>query len=162
MRPRNLWRWPAPWLSLLAVALSLAALHPAALAQHQHEAGAHTLQLDNGKKWTTDAPLRKGMAAIRNAVAADHGAIHADKETAAQYKALAGKIDGQIAYVVKNCKLSPEADAQLHVVLADIIAGSDLMKAGDQAKRREGAVKVVDALAAYPHYFDHPGWRALE
>jgi len=161
MKLRNLWRRPAPWLVLFALAAPLAAVQPAA-AQHQHEAGAHPLQLDNGKKWTTDVPLRQGMDAIRDAVAADHQAIHTNKETAAQYKALAGKVDGQIAYMVKNCKLAPEADAQLHLILADIIAGSALMKGTDQAKRREGAVKVVGALETYPQYFDHPAWRALD
>jgi hypothetical protein len=161
MKLCNLLRLRAPWLVLLALAAPLAAVQPA-LAQHQHEAGAHTLRLDNGRKWSTDAPLRQGMSAVRDAVAADHRAIHTNKETAAQYKTLAGKIDGQIAYIVENCKLAPEADAQLHVVLAEIIAGSDLMKDTDQAKRREGAVKVVGALGTYPQYFDHPGWRALE
>jgi hypothetical protein len=161
MKLRNLWRWPAPWLALFVLAAPLATVQPAA-AQHQHEAGAHALQLDNGKKWTTDAPLRQGMDAIRDAVAADHRAIHTNKETATQYSALAEKVDGQIAYIVKNCKLAPEADAQLHLILADLIAGSDLMKGTDQAKRREGAVKIVAALETYPQYFDHPGWRALE
>lgn len=161
MKLHNLWRRPAPWLVLFVLAAPLAAVQPAA-AQDQHEGGAHALQLDNGKKWTTDAPLRQGMGAIRDAVAADHQAIHTNKATAAQYKALAGKVDGQIAYIVKNCKLPPEADAQLHMILADIIAGSDLMKGTVQAKRREGAVKVVGALQTYPQYFDHPAWRALE
>lgn len=161
MRLCNLRRLPASWLALLALAAPLAVVQPA-VAQHQHEAGAHALKLDNGKKWATDAPLRQGMSAIRDAVAADHRAIHTDKETAAQYNALAGKIDGRIAYIVENCKLAPEADAQLHVVLAEIIAGSDLMKGADPAKRKEGAVKIVGALGTYPQYFDHPGWRALE
>ena len=161
MKLTHLWRRPAPWLVLLALAAPLAAVQPAA-AQHDHEAGAHTLKLDNGKKWSTDAPLRQGMSAIRDAVAADHRAIHTDKETAAQYNALAGKIDGQIAYIVKNCKLAPEADMRLHVVLAEITAGSDLMKGTDQAKRKEGAVKIVRALGTYPQYFDHPEWRALQ
>lgn len=161
MKLANFWRRPAPWLALLALAAPLAAMQPAA-AQHEHEGGAHTLKPDNGKKWGTDAPLRQGMSVIRDAVAADHRSIHSDMETPAQYNALATKIDGQIAYMVKNCKLAPEADAQLHVVLAEIIAGSELMKGADQAKRNEGATKIVRALGTYPQYFDHPGWRALE
>ena len=161
MKLSNFWRRPAPWLALLALVAPLAAVQPAA-AQHEHEAGAHTLKLDNGRNWSTDAPLRQGMSVIRNAVAADHQSIHSDNETAAQYNALATKIDGQIAYIVKNCKLAPKADAQLHVVLAEIAAGSDLMKGADKAKRNEGVAKIVRALGTYPQYFDHPGWRALE
>jgi hypothetical protein len=155
-------RRPAHWAILLILMAPLAALQPAALAQHQHEGGGHTLELDQGKKWSTDAPLRQGMSAIRDAVAADHHAIHGGDETAAQYAALAAKIDAQIAHIVTNCKLPPAADAQLHVVLGEIIAGSESMKRSDQAERRAGAVKVIGALATYPQYFDHPDWRALE
>ncbi len=157
----NVSRLPWPWLVLLALIAALATARPAT-AQHQHDTGAHTLQLDNGNKWSTDAPLRQGMGAIRDAVAADGQAIHTNRETAAQYSALAGKIDEQIARIIQECKLAPKADAQLHIVLAEIIAGSDLMKGNDQARRKEGALKVGDALGTYPQYFDHPGWRPLD
>ena len=156
MKPHSHRSFAARSLIVLALFAPPAALQPAA-AQHQHEAGAHALQLDNGKKWTTDAPLRRGMTTMRDAVAAQHAAIHANKATATQYQALAGRIDGQIGYIVQNCKLAPDADAQLHVILTDVIAGSDLMKGADPAKRRDGAVMVVEALNKYPRYFDHPG-----
>ncbi|HZP87932.1 MAG TPA: hypothetical protein VFB54_14040 [Burkholderiales bacterium] len=151
-------------LALMAAAAALSTLGvETALGQHQHESagGVHPLQLDNGKKWATDAPLRQGMTAVREAVAAEHQAIHANKASPEQYKALAAKIDEQIAYIVANCKLNPKADAQLHVILTDIIGGSDLMKAGDQAEGRKGAIMVIGALQKYPKYFDHPGWRAI-
>jgi len=129
---------------------------------HGHEPGAHTLTLDEGKKWETDAPLRQGMLSIRDAMAADHAAIGAGKESAAQYQALAKRVDEQVAYVVGNCKLKPEADANLHLVLADIIAGAEMMKGKNAAKRRDGASKVIRALQTYPDYFNHPGWRAVD
>jgi hypothetical protein len=157
MKIRHLWRWPALWLALVGATIVVPA-GAAEHAGHQHEAGAHALKLNAGKKWTTDEPLRRGMEAIRRAIAADREAIHANTESAAQYKALAGKLDEQIAYIVGNCKLEPEADANLHVILADIIAGSDAMKAKDKRKRRSGALKVDASLKAYPEYFEHPGW----
>jgi hypothetical protein len=129
---------------------------------HGHEAGAHKLELDHGRKWSTDAPLRQGMSAIRDAVAAEHHAIHRNKAGLAQYQALAKKVDEQVAYMVANCKLSPEADANLHLILADIIAGSDLMKGKSKAKARQGAVKLIGAIETYPEYFDHPGWQQLD
>lgn len=144
----------------LAAAPSFAAEHDQ--HAHGHEADTHKLELDHGKKWSTDAPLRQGMSAIRDAVSAEHHAIHGNKASVARYQALAKKVDQQVAYMVANCKLPPEADANLHVILADIIAGSDLMKGNSKAKAREGAVKVIGALEAYPEYFDHPGWRAIE
>lgn len=151
----------AAWLAALAFLAPLVAV-PLATAQHPHDAGAHALSLDHGKQWTTDASLRQGMTAIRDAVAADHQAIHGNTESAEQYRALAGKIDAQIASIVQDCKLAPAADAQLHVLLSDIVGGSEQMKGAAAQNRRQGAARVVGALETYPRYFDHPGWRPLE
>jgi hypothetical protein len=148
-------------VALLIAASAAPGAQPAA-AGHGHGAGALTLKLDEGKKWETDAPLRQGMLSIRDAMAADHAAIGAGKESAAQYQALAKRLDEQVAYVVGNCKLKPEADANLHLVLADIIAGAEMMKGKNASQRRDGASKVIQALQTYPDYFNHPGWRAVD
>ncbi|MCB1762674.1 MAG: hypothetical protein KDI43_16320 [Gammaproteobacteria bacterium] len=152
--------------TLLAAALAsvfafCAGIPAFAADAHQHAAGEPTkLTLDHGKKWATDEVLRKGMTEIRNAVAADEEAIHTGKMSAARYDALAKKIDGQLADVVQNCKLPPEADAQLHLVLAEMIQGQEAIKGQDKKPdRRAGVVKVIDALDAYNKHFDHPGWR---
>ena len=135
---------------------------PAEPAEHQHSAGTHELTLDAGKKWATDPPLRKGMAAVRNAVAADMKAIHTGKQNDAGYEALAGKVEAQVSYIVENCKLKPEADAQLHVLIGEMMQGLDIMRGKDaQAPRRQGAERIVGTLDTYPKLFDHPGWRAL-
>jgi hypothetical protein len=158
----NAYSWHRPVLGLAVLALvSAASAGAAENPAHQHEAPAHAFQLDKGKKWQTDEPLRQAMAQIRDAVAANHEAIHANRATAAQYRALAAKVDDRLAYIVANCKLKPEADASLHVILTDMIAGSDQMKGADASKRRAGALKVIAGLDAYPKYFDHPGWRGL-
>jgi hypothetical protein len=130
---------------------------------HEHEAaGLSALKLNAGKKWVPDAPLRKGMAEIRSAVAADQEAIHAGKMSTAKYNALATKIDGQVVYIVRNCKLSPDADAQLHMILAEMAQGLDAVKGKDKTvNRRAGAERIAASLDAYGNYFDHPGWRAL-
>jgi len=91
---------------------------------------------------------------------ADHPAIHAGKETDAQYAALAGKIEAQVQGIVANCKLAPAADANLHYVIADLLQGVSLMR-GEDAKRsrHDGAALVHGALLSYPKYFDDPGWK---
>jgi hypothetical protein len=158
----NIARHSAVVASIALVVVS--ALPAAATAQvHQHEgATTQALELNAGKKWETDAPLRKGMSDIRNAIAGDKNAIHAGKLSDAQYDALAKKVDTQIAYIVQNCKLPPEADAQLHLVIAQIAEGSEAMKGRDKnATRRAGAEKVVAALNAYGRHFQHPGWPSL-
>lgn len=130
---------------------------------HSHDAAESAqLTLNNGKKWITDDNLRQAMSRIRNALSAELPAIHSGKATAAQYRALAQKTDDQIAFMVKNCKLEPQADAMLHLVLADIIAGSDAMKGKDSNEAHKGAAKIAHALDNYAAHFDHPGWRSLK
>lgn len=131
-------------------------------AAHGHGA-ATTLQLNAGKKWETDEALRKSMAQIRQAVDASLPKIHDNKLAAAGYGALARKVEGEVGNIVKNCKLEPQADAQLHLIVADLLAGADQM-AGKvkHAKRQDGAVKVIGALSNYAKYFDDPQFTPLE
>ncbi len=85
-----------------------------AAAEHSHGHDAHALELNAGKKWATDDPLRQGMTKIRDAVDAKLPAVHRGKMSTAQYAALGGEIDAQIAHIVQNCKLDPKADEVLH------------------------------------------------
>ncbi len=152
--------------SLIATFVFLLAGTGKALAQDMHQhmqmqggTAVAQMQLDAGKKWPTDASLRSGMAAIRQAFDADHPAIHAAKETDPQYDALAAKIEAQVNDIVKNCKLPPAADANLHYVVADLLQGVSLMRGKDAARsRHDGAALVHGALIAYGKYFDDPGW----
>jgi hypothetical protein len=160
---------PKPTMTALAAALICAAAlglqGPAFAADaHQHGHGgdeSHKLQLDHGKKWTTDDPLRKGMSEIRNLVDAQHAAIHKGTLKPADYVALGESIEMQVGYVVANCKLDPNADANLHIVLEEVLEGVDAMKGKEKKNPRTGAGKVVDALNNYGKYFDHPGWKRL-
>ena len=155
----------APWKKI-AASLFAAALLTAgtALAQDHHHSHGHEnsaqLTLDDGKKWPTDNSLRQSMSRIRDALEAELPAIHSGKATAKQYRALAKKMNGQIAFIVKNCKLEPKVDAMLHLVLADIIAGAEAMAQGG-SEAHKGAEKIAQALGNYGTYFDHPGWRPL-
>lgn len=124
-----------------------------------HPASVAELQLDNGKKWQTDAPLRQGIDTMRGALAAALEPIHQGKYQPADYGALAGKLDAQIGFITANCKLLEAADAQLHLVLAQIIDGIEAMRAGPD--REKGAVLAIEALDAYGKHFDHPGWQPL-
>jgi hypothetical protein len=132
--------------------------------EHSHEHATGTaavaqLKLDGDRKWPTDASLRSGMSAINAAFAADHPAIHEGRETDAQYDALAGRIEAQVESIVTNCKLPPAADANLHLVVADLLQGVSLMRGHDPAKsRHDGAALVHGALDAYGKYFADPGW----
>lgn len=88
-------------------------------------------------------------------------AIHENKLSSKGYGALAKKWRMQLAIgVVANCKLGTQADEQLHLIIADLLAGAEQM-AGKvkQAKRMDGAVKVIGALDNYGKYFDDPGFQ---
>jgi hypothetical protein len=101
------------------------------------------------------------MAAIRAAFDADHPAIHAGRQSDAQYEALAGRIEQSVNSIVANCKLPAAADAQLHYVVGDLLQGVALMRGGDPARsRHDGAARVHGALLAYGRYFDDPTWPA--
>lgn len=131
-------------------------------SHHSHGGeNAPQLTLDHGKKWVTDDSLRQGMSRIRDAIKTDLHAIHTGKFTAEQYQALAQKVNDQLAFMVKNCKLEPRADTVLHIILADIIAGADIIKAHQGEEAHQGVVKIYNALQSYAAYFDHPGWQGL-
>jgi hypothetical protein len=101
-------------------------------ATHQHPAGAHKLTLGAGK------------------------------QTGVGDRALVGEVEGQVSYIVQNCKLNSEADAQLHVLSGQMMQGADNMRGKDpQAGREQRAEKIVTALNTYPKRFDHPDWKPL-
>jgi hypothetical protein len=128
----------------LAAALALAFAVPAFAAgevhSHEHAAGEAKLVLNQGKKWQTDAPLRQGMDNIRSAVA-----------KGMKDEALAKTVETEVAGIVQNCKLEPDADAQLHIVIAELMAA---VEAKDNAR-------VAHVLNAYGEHFDHAGWKRL-
>lgn len=150
-------------LSVLLVALVLAASSNvrAADAHHHHHGAAEPtkLQLNAGKKWATDAPLRQSMNEINQAMAKALPAIHKDQFSSADYQALAATVSAKVSSAVEQCKLAPEADAMLHLIIADLMAGAEIMEGKSAQARHDGAVRVLEALKAYGKYFQHPGWK---
>jgi hypothetical protein len=145
-------------------ALSTAILSPVALAatehDHGHGAEAAKLQLDHGKKWATDEPLRRAMVSIRESVHGAPAPMHKGTAKPEAYAEVGNRIEADVGRIVKECKLPPDADAQLHIVVADLIAGADAMKGAKDGKAgRAGLIKVDGALKAYAAHFDHPGWK---
>ncbi len=125
-----------------------------AAAGHEQDHGAgrsEKLQSEVGKRWATDAPLRRAMGSINQSVKQVLPAIHDDRLPSEQYGQLAENIRVQVAYMIDHCKLSAGADAQLHLIIRRLLAGADTM-AGTTAQR-DGALTVVGALGDYARYF---------
>lgn len=129
---------------------------------HQHGAGRATaLKLDHGKKWATDEPLRRNMAEIRAALSAKHAGIHRGTLAIAEYQALGTLVETRVASIVAECKLQPAADANLHLVVARLVAGADALQGKSTLTPAKGAVEIVKAVNEYGRFFNHPGWKPL-
>jgi len=154
----------SPLYLVLAAALILPlATLAASPAAHDHGAATpQKVERNAGKKWHIDAPLRQGMNAMHKAVNRTLPLAHAGKARAADYDAFGAEVSKQVAFIVENCKLEPQADAQLHVVIGEILGGVDAAqgKEGEQA-RAAGVVKVAQALNTYGSHFNHSGWKAI-
>jgi hypothetical protein len=116
--------------------------------QHGDKPGLH---LNAGKRWPTDGALRQGMEDIRT--------IMAEAPARPDYGRMGVAIEAKTDAIVLNCKLGPEADAQLHLILAGLIDGAQAMKGSKHPK--DGASLVHGALKDYGQFFDHPGWRPV-
>lgn len=153
-------KFPMYWLIAATLASPLAVL----AADHDaHGAAAkHKIELNAGKKWATDDPLRQAMMAIHASVDVTLPKAHLGKATTADYDAFSKDVNTQVAYIVQNCKLDPKADAQLHTVIADMLAGAEAAAGTQKGKgRAAGVVQIAQGLNTYGKYFDHAGWKPV-
>ena len=131
-----------------------------AQAQHSHEHPAPAAaQATPAQRWTTDAPLRTGMAKIRTAVDSlqHYERGHMGPEQAVE---LATQIQQQIAYLVANCKLEPQADAALHVIIAELGASAQALK--DDPSDLGVIPAMRQAMQHYPRQFNDRAWIEVE
>ncbi|MDI9237770.1 DnrO protein [Lysobacter sp. LF1] len=152
-------------LTLLGATIVALLMAVPAMAQSGSHAGhsAHspaarpTTGPTTGQRWATDAPLRDGMARIRQAVGAldhlQHG--HAPPALA---PTLAGQIQSAVNDMIASCKLAPDADAALHGLLVKFIAGAEAVRTGPVTP--DTLKPMQAALAQYPVLFDDPTWNA--
>ncbi len=120
---------------------------------HDNPAGTAGLKLNAGTKWPIDAPLREGMQRIHSLIEATTSDATLMPE---QATATSNGVRQQVDYLMANCKLSAEADAVLHVLIAELLAGADALAKPESSAH--GLDQIRQALAQYPRYFDHPGW----
>ncbi|MBL8429448.1 MAG: hypothetical protein JNJ95_06085 [Dechloromonas sp.] len=154
-------------LTLLLTALVLSVSSNISVAEgvdshHQHGHGsveATKLQLNSGKKWATDQVLRLSMSEINQSMAKALPKIHHNQFGDSDYQVLAGTVNERVAYAVENCKLEAKVDAMFHFVVADLLAGAEMMQGKTTRPRQDGAVLIIEALKSYGKYFQHAGWK---
>ncbi len=125
----------------------------------QNSTAVQRLQLNGGQKWATDAALRQSMDGINQAMATALPLIHKDRFSDSDYAALASTINRKVGYAIEHCKLDAKADAMLHLVIAELMAGAEMMEGKTTAARHDGAARVRRALESYGKYFQHPNWK---
>jgi hypothetical protein len=157
-------RNPLPSLAAAVLFATLASGQPVVAAEEHHHHGessaaAQKLELNAGKKWATDAALRQSMDDINQAMARALPLIHKKRFSDSDYATLATTINQKVGYAVEHCKLEAKADAMLHLVIGELIAGAEIMEGMTAATRHDGAVRVRHALESYGEYFQHPNWK---
>jgi hypothetical protein len=140
--------------------ISLAAPAYAGEQTLKHGAPSAAPTLKPSQKLATDEVLRRGMDNIRQVMIANREAIENERLSTQDYQRLAAAVDKEAADIVKNCKLSKEADMAFHsIVLADLTQSTELMRASPKVQvQRAGALGVLQSLRNYGEYFEHPGW----
>ncbi len=113
--------------------------------EHAH----HAPPAKPAKKFDADESLRLRMTAILKEMKLFHA-----PDSRPDLPAVGRRIEATVQDIFKNCKLQPEEDAALHPILADLLNGAGLLKAG----KAEGHAVIHGALVRYGEYFNHPGW----
>jgi len=144
-------------ISIYLLTAGLSNVEAGADADHHSHKGHETsgLSLNQGSKWKTDAPLRQGMLKINDEFKKFSASFHNDTLTKKDASKLAKNINEQVEYLITNCKLKPEADATLHVLIGDLLQGADALS--KKPLSMNGMPKIHKALMLYTEYFDQPG-----
>jgi hypothetical protein len=129
-------------------------------AEHAEHAWhtAQTPALPQGPRWSTDEPLRTAMERIRTAVEHVAPAFDAKQIQPADAQALAAVVEDSVSYMVANCKLEPQADAALHMLIGRMLNAATSLKRDPAAQT--GVPQLLAALHDYQSTFDHPDWTA--
>lgn len=140
--------------SLAMAVLCILVLSAPAASQDGHDAHGHgtlAAQAVPEGGWPTDAPLRAGMREVASLVAGI-----APGQPVPDAAVLAGRVNAQVATIVAECALPPDADAALHPILGALAGGASAL--GRQPDDAAAVERMRHALADYARLFDDPGF----
>lgn len=147
-------------LALVMAASSAIAVAGSPASGHEgHHLPPSGLMLNGEARWSTDTALRIGMNGIREAVVSTLHGVGERPMTAQEASVLADTIQNQVSYMIANCKLTPQADGVLHVLLGQLLEGAAALK--QNPADATALHTIIGALKNYPVYFDHPDWKPV-
>lgn len=129
------------------------------VASDQHADHGPPPVLAEGQRWQTDAPLRQAMTGIRADVASNLPAYHESRLQAADAEALALAVEGNVNYMIANCKLAPEPDAVLHGMIGRMMGAVSALRKNPASD--DGVPQLVSVVNDYQATFDHEGIQPL-
>lgn len=132
------------------------ASHGPAHAPADAAAHAATPMPAGGQRWATDAPLREAMLRIRDGVAVNATAFHDGTLSAAAAQTLAAAVEGDVQFMIANCRLAPEPDAALHALIGRLLGAAKALRTDPLSV--DGLPQLAAVLDDYGVAFDHPGW----
>jgi hypothetical protein len=122
-------------------------------AQNAHDAhdahgtvGSAAVARPDGERWPADEHLRLAMSRIESAVqqAVAEGQP-LSRESATE---LAGTVEENVAFLVKNCRLPPEPDAALHVLIGRMMTAAGQLR-GEASSSEAALTQLVDVMRDY-------------
>ena len=150
-------------LSALAVASAFAFVPAAVLAAdahaHDHAKSEQRLVLNEGKKWSTDEPMRRGMESIREQIASMRESAGLAPMHPEYFAALGDSIKREVGEILVTCQLQPNADRNFHVIVNQLVVAADTLEGKSGADRASGMEHAERVLSQYGRFFDHPGWQ---
>lgn len=156
----------APLLVLLVAAgcsrTDTGAVHDNAASDIHHAHGTdHSAALmpPEGQRWATDEPLRAAMTRLRATIEQALAAQENGSPDVIDAQALAQTVEREVAFMIENCKLPPEPDAALHVLIGQMLSAAHKLK--ESPSDTKTVSELAQALDAYGEHFDHPGWTPL-
>ncbi len=108
--------------------------------------------------WATDEPLRAAMNRLSEATQKSAPAYERGELQPGEARALADQVEREVAYMVENCRLEPDADAALHVLIGRMMQAATALRADPSSPA--GMPQLHSVLNDYANAFDHPGWRS--
>ena len=116
------------------------------------------LVLNHGQKWGTNKLLRSGMNSIRGLLKAKLPGIQSGTLTPDEHQARGASIVTDVTTIVAHCELPPSADANLHVILAELLTVDEALQGKGKLAPAIAARQAVQIVNRYAEYFADRAW----